>query len=177
LVAVSLQTVDLAMADVEFEVRMVESTYDPGWEFPYHFEYEMEVTVWDPAVDHINDFHFAWPVVDPGGLRIVAPEGWVGEEHFDGSTLEIGFLAEDEESWMNEAGTLGGWRIEGQNPELVETGEAYLTEDGQPVSGVIPASFPVGPRQTPAVSSWGLVVTVLLALAAGVVLLRKRQAA
>lgn len=128
-------------ADLVFE--QVGYNYVPAASHPHQYEYELRLTNVDP-LQPVNDFHLDWPLYNPGALIINAPQGWVGQEQF-GNEWEMGFWADDEQYWVSEDGSLGGWEIQGQNPQLVG-GYAKVTYNGTNISNNFQVLLPIAPE-------------------------------
>lgn len=132
-----------AAAELVFE--QTSYLYIPGDSHPHQYVYDLHITGVDP-LQPVNDFHLEWPLYEPGAIIVTAPAGWIGQEQL-GNQWQMGFWADDEEYWVNENGTLAGWEIKGQNPQLVG-GYAKLTHNGSDISNNVHVNLPIAPEPT-----------------------------
>ncbi len=126
-----------------FTFEQVGSTvYNPGNEYPYKFDFELNISTLDPADAPVTDFEIFWPVKHGGYIHVTAPEGW----HLkDVGLYGIGYEANTSDEYVNEAGSLGGFSIEGKFPELVG-GSASLTKFGDQVGPTTDVMLPMVPE-------------------------------
>ena len=122
--------------------RVGEPTYNPQSDYPYEFEYELNVITLDPADAPVNDFELVWPGKIGGYIEVVPPQGWNLK---DFSLYGIGYEANTNEEFINEAGTLGGFIIRGKMPQYVQ-GDSTLTKDGVGVGEVWHPMLPQVPE-------------------------------
>ena len=136
----------------------------------YVFNYDLVVSGFDSNMTApITDIHFKGPVAWAGGIVITPPEGWILDEaiEYDGSYYFGNVSASSPGYYVNAAGTLHGWNIEG-NTTQIEPGEVYLTQYGNQNGPTLSRGLPVS---TPEPTS------LVLLLAGGLLAARRGRTA
>ncbi len=129
---------------------------DPCWvseydaNYPYQHEWEVNVIQMNPQVPECNDVDVRAPVITPGYVQVIPPEGWSAE------AVEIGrygYTANSSEYGITSQMLLGGFKVNAYKPDVdAGAGVVILTYEDRRMSGYASVALPKG---KPKCGDWG----------------------
>ena len=119
-----------------FEPVSMTPTASGDPQFPFEWDYQVNIMTLDPADAPVNDAELQTPLAQAGWLKVIPPEGWIGQQLFPGGFAEWNSQSQDVATYYNTPGSFGGWKVQGQLPTRRQYGSFGLTQNGNTVGSI-----------------------------------------